>query len=244
MSTSTYRPARVMEKACRLILAATGEEYGDGYTVTNVIAGYAEPGYSSDPEAVVVLGDWNPRPVPGEDRWKSAHKDVTLPVRLAAALERVGASIEWHDEWTQCGECYRAVRTSADSYHWKPSYVFLEDAGPTCADCLVGYGEDALTDYLNDATKCITWTEPSHVESLGFVKWAPGNEQTYESGWHPGQNDDPAAILADIQREEPGADVVFFLDESSQFYIRFSAYIRDAVTDTDTAPTDWRLTLS
>lgn len=241
MSVST-----VYEKACRLILAATGEEYGDGVTVTDVILGYAEPGYSSDADAVVVLGDWNPRHVSGvtrsryEDeslpaRYESDDKRVTMPVRLAAALERVGAEVEWSDEWTQCQECHRAVRTQADSYHWKPSYVYVTDSGPICSDCLISDGEDAILGYGNDedtyvnnASKCLTWCEPAHVESFGFVKWAPGNERTYESGWHPGQTDDPAVILAEVLAVHPSAEVVFFLDESSQFYVRFSAYFRVA----------------
>ncbi len=216
--------ATIFENAVRLIKAATGEEYGDGMAVTDIIAGYAEPGYPSD--AVVVLGDWNPRHVAGEDRWNSTDPNVTMPVRLAKALERIGAEIEWCDEWSQCGECYRAVRTSENSYHWKPSYAWIGEYGIVCHECLTSLGEDALEGYINDATKCVTWCEPSHVESFGFVKWEPGDEHTYESGWHPGQTDTPEPVLTEIIERNPDAQVVFFLDESSQFYIRFSAYFR------------------
>lgn len=197
----TYTPATVLENAQRLILAATGEEYGDGMTVTDVCVGYAEPGYGTD-SSVVVLGDWNPRSVTGVTRARyddeslptareSKDNRVTMPVRLAAALERIGADVEWSDEWTQCQGCRRAVRTSADLYGWNPGYAFLEDNGPTCADCLVGDGEYAIAgygdvdsedSYVNRADKCLTWCEPSHVVSFGFAKWEPGNEQTYESG--------------------------------------------------------------
>lgn len=218
-----------MDKVRRLVHAATGEEWGDGYTVTDVILGYAEPGYGSD-DSVVVLGDWNPK------RWASeGDAPLTpaerLPSRLARSLERVGANIEWLDEWTSCSECLRAVRTQPDSYSWQASFVVTEDGDTFCLDCLIAQGEDALTEYVNDARKCVSWCEPSHVESFGYVKWESGDPHDYESGWHPGQDDDPSAILASIHAAQPGADVVFFLDESSQFYVRFSAYVRQPRDD-------------
>ncbi len=230
MSTS------VIEKVSRILRAVGMDDYGDGYIVTDIIAGYAEPGYGSDSD-VIVLGDWNDR-----SEYVDGKRVVTnnLPSRLFDALERVGAECQWLDEWTQCSGCQRAIRTQSDSYHWKPSYVHLEDNGYTCSDCLISYGEDAITgfgnerdSYVNDTSKCITWCEPSHVESFGFVKWEPGKEHTYESGWHPGQTDDPSPILASILEVHPTAEVVFFLDESSQFYIRFSAYFRIPETDAD-----------
>jgi hypothetical protein len=93
-------------------------------------------------------------------------------------------------------------------------------------------GDDAIADNINDPHSCITWCDATHVEALGFVKWEPADPHTYESGWHPGQDADPQAIFdAIIERYaedgKPTPDVVFFLDESSQFYIRFSAYVRD-----------------
>jgi hypothetical protein len=239
--------ASIIENVTRLLNAVGMDDHGDGLIVTDVLTGYAEPGYGSD-DSVVVLGNWNPRSRDAEgnrveDPFQSTDKYVTMPSRLADALERVGAEIEWSDEWTQCQECYRAVRTSGDSYMWKPSCVYLEDTGTVCADCLIGYGEDAIVGYpdhyrgmrdgyVNDSSKVITWCEPSHVESFGFQKWEPGNPQTYESGWHPGQTDDPREILAEILGQHPTAEVIFFLDESSQFYVRFSAYFRiPAATD-------------
>lgn len=223
----------VYDKVSRLVNFATGEPYGDGYTVTDIIIGYAEPGYG-DNDSVIVLGDWNPRRVDGiEDYWNSTDPRVTLPVRLSRSLERVGAEIEWADEWYQCGNCYRAVRATGDSYSWRP-YFTMADGEITCADCLRDMGDDAIAEHVNNPRSCVTWCDASHVESLGFVKWAPGDEHTYENGWHPGQTDDPQAIydaiIAEYYARPNGAapDVVFFLDEQSQFYVRFSAYVRDA----------------
>ncbi len=211
------------EKVQRLLKFATGDEYGDGEIVTAVIDGYAEPGYGTGDD-VVVLGNWNTKRHP-HDGEPPLTLDESMPARLARSLERVGAKIEWLDEWTECQGCYGAVRMEADSYSWKPYYALVYNE-LLCADCLRDMGEDALTEYIGDASKCLTWCEPSHVESFGFVKWEPGDEHTYESGWHPGQDDTPQPILDDIRRAYPNAEVVFFLDESSQFYVRFSAYFR------------------
>jgi len=221
-----------LEKVRRLVNAATGDEYGDGIMVTNVIVGYAEPGYGSN-DSVIVLGNWNDKQrYNSEDRTWTTLDDT--PSRLARSLERVGAEIEWCDEWTDCQGCYRAVRTEPDSYSWQASYAVLNECEIFCRDCLLDMGDDALTDYVNDTSAIVTWCDTAHVESLGYVKWEPGNEHTYESGWHPGQTDDPKAIDAEIRRVMPDVDVLFFLDEASQFYIRFSAYTRPRDNDDDT----------
>lgn len=200
--------------------------------MTDVATGYAEPGYGRlrDDDPVIVFGNWNDhtRYVNGEHIILS-----DVPSRLARSLERVGAEIEWCDEWTTCSSCYRAVRTESDSYHWRPSYLWVEDTGPLCSACLIADGEDAIlgygredASYVNNPRMALAWCDAQHVESFGFAKWEPGDEHTYESGWHPGQTDDPARILAALLEVHPSAEVVFFLDESSQFYIRFSAYFR------------------
>lgn len=215
------------QKVSRMLGYVFGDEYGDGMIVTNVISGYAEPGYGSflsDETPVVVLGDWNPKRFPRDGEAPLTPVE-SLPERLAASLERLGAEIEWLDEWDSCSECYRAIRTQPDSYSWMPSFIET-DNGRVCHECAIDGGEDYLTDYIGNPDKCVTWCEPSHVEQFGYVKWSPGDPHDYESGWHPGQNDDPRVIFDQITDVHPDAEVIFFLDSSGQFDIRFSAYVR------------------
>ena len=229
------------EKVQRLLNYVFGESWGDGEIVTNVIVGCAEPGYR-DNDSVIVLGDWNPRHITGVtvndfnsplSRWKSDDPRVTFPKRLAESLERMGANIEWSDEWYSCGSCGRAVRSQPNSYQWKPSYL-MGEGEICCLDCARDMGEDALDEYVNNPDTVITWCEPSYVESFGYVKWEPGNEHTYENGWHPGQNDNPQSIYDEIvAAHENDVKVVFFLDENSQFYIRFSAYVKEETKEND-----------
>jgi hypothetical protein len=130
---------------------------------------------------------------------------------------------EWSDEWHQCSDCYRIVRNSGDSYMWQPFYTMINECEPVCGDCLIKMGDEALEDYVNNSDRVVTWCDESHLESLG---WQRDNPRQYENGWHPGQDDNPATIMAGIQEADPNLDVLFWLDESSQFYIGFSAFTR------------------
>jgi hypothetical protein len=207
------------------VLAAFGFSWDTDYDlIRDVCVGYAEPGYSSDPDVPVVLGNWN--------SLRRSYRDAPTyaserPARLADALASVGAECEWSDEWARCEDCSRAVRTSADSYGWVPSYVWDENGGGyICAECARADVETYLEDYIGDATRAVTWCGPAELASVGFVPWEPDDPQTYDTGWHPGQTDDPHAVLSEILSAHPGADVVFRIIGTGQFDVRWSAYIR------------------
>lgn len=225
-------PHTPIHRVNRLIRAAYGEDWYGTYptVVANVLIGYAEPGYGTD-ETIVVLGDWNDnvrhdtesrRMVP-----KSGNRLADMkPSRLGNALENIpGVEIEWLDEWAECSECYRAIRTEADSYSWQPSYLFTED-GYVCHDCAKKDINAYLQDYINDSDKAVTWLDSSELSTAGWTQWEESDPHTYESGWYPGQTDNPADILASIQ-QETDSDVVFLIDSVGQFDMRFSAYTRD-----------------
>src|SRR5262245_37415400 len=81
-------------------------------------ADYAEPGYDKG-EHGILFANWN-----------------HYPSRLTDILERMGYAIEWSDEWAQCDDCNRAVRTSGDSYGWRRFYYMPDDdCTILCADC-------------------------------------------------------------------------------------------------------------
>jgi hypothetical protein len=80
---------------------------------------YAEPGYTQ-PDKGILFANWN-----------------YFPNEVTALLEQYGYAIEWSDEWYTC-ECGKAVRTTADSYSWQPSYVMLHECEIVCLDCLNG----------------------------------------------------------------------------------------------------------
>ncbi len=217
-----------LDAAIRLCRAVTGDEYGVDYErITGIGVGIAEPGYG-DADTVWVLGDWNDR-----TDYSTGERVVTDNrfSRLFDALERIGVEAHWLDEWQQCSGCQSIVRSNADSYHWQPSYVWVSDE-LFCANCATGdYLEESLAEFIGNPDKAITsWLSLSDLESAGFVRW---NHPPYENGWHPGQDDNPRDIADRFESGNPDAEWLFYLDETSQFYMRFSLFYRPTDTDSE-----------
>lgn len=194
----------VLESAQRLVKAATGEPYGDCEIVMDV-----GKGTQYDSDKVWVTGNWN-----GE-----------LGGRLFKALERIGVDAEWYDQCDPCSDCQKLMETHATSYMWQPSYIRDNEGQIVCFDCLDLSSDDVLEEfgYIDDYNKCI----PDKLgEKLSEWGWEPYNG-VYENGWHPGQTDDPHVIFDKIKEKSPELSVVFRLDETSQFYIRFTAWTKN-----------------
>lgn len=229
-TTATRTPA---DKARLLIKAACGDEYGDGLTVTDISFDYAEPGYAKTSEdGVIVFGNWNTARYP-RDGEPPLTKAETVGARLCGALVNAGNDIEWLDEWVNCVDCYRAFRTQGDSYMWMRFGAYMEDDGYVCADCLRQDMDRSIDGggFLNNPNTAITWATPEDLEGVGFVKWEPGNPRDYVTGWHPGQNDDPHAVFAEITERDPDVDVIFLIDGCGQFDTDWSVYVRPVQQD-------------
>lgn len=212
---------------------------------------YGEPGYGRDGLAGVILGYYwckcdavqevfrdgrwtrlqdGDAAADGEEVRNDLHGLELHYPRVFAALEEQGWQLEWSDEWIVdydgASKCYR---TQPNGYGWQSSILWTD------GDFLTpDQGIDAwIEEVANDPHRCL----PSHVWShgdltaAGFEQWEPEEPHTYESGWHPGQTDDPEEITRQI-RETVGDDrrIVFLLDSTGQFDVRFSAWVE---TDTD-----------
>lgn len=192
----------VLDSACRLIKAATGEEYGDYVTVMDVGVGTED-----NDKQVWVSGNWN-----GD-----------LGTRLSKALERIGVDCEWYDQVGTCSDCQKLLETHPTSYHWQPGYL-THDEGLVCFGCLELSDDSVLEEfnYIDNSSKAIPDVLARHLEEWGWESY----NGTYENGWHPGQTDKPGEIFDKIKKESPELSVVFRLDETSQFYIRFTAWTK------------------
>lgn len=82
-------------------------------------AGYAEPGYD---DCAVVVGNWNGR----------------YASRLGNIFEKLGLEIEWSDEWGECEDCYKIVRTEPSGFYWTPAYFLGESGTFVCKSCFNG----------------------------------------------------------------------------------------------------------
>jgi hypothetical protein len=164
-------------------------------------AEYAEPGYSN-PLKGILFADWN-----------------YFPRGIDSILERYGYQIEWSDEWTTCEQCGRAVRTSPDSHGYQPSYVILNDCEIVCVDCLNGDAGDYLESLENHPNRAL------NVPAINPAKWGYVQlEDGFESGFHPGQNDNPKAIYARLHAQYPR--LLFKIDGVGQFDFTFSVWHR------------------
>ena len=191
------------------LLSAVWETCSDGMLITDMAEGYSEPGYD-DPERGVYFGDWNGK---GGDE-------------LVKVIEACGAAIEWSDEWYNCGDCHKAVRTSADSYCWTQSYVLVDGCEIVCHECMED--DDAKREYIEqelegEPTKADTlgWD----LEDLGYVQM----DENFQTGLYGGQCADPHKIAAAL-RERGISRFVFQIDSTGQFDLRFSCWIHEDET--------------
>ena len=167
---------------------------------------YGEPGYDN-PRAGILFADWNDCP-----RW------------LQHGLERCGFVLEWSDEWIEADETNKAYRTSPTSYGWLPYYV-IDDSGEV-------YGGDEIESgyqidwYINK----YLLNNPRHANFFrGVDLAAQGFEQfngTYETGLHPGQNDEPKKVFVLIRAAMPDHDIVFDISSVGQFDTYWQAWTR------------------
>ena len=222
--TITRTPDEVKDWVRRLVRAATGDEWGDGDRVSDWGVGIAEPGYGDD-ETIWVLGDWNPARFPREGEPPLTTEETVGP-RLARALDRLGVSIFWLDEWLRCDECMRIFRGQPDSYSWQMSGIITEEGGVYCADHSLDDPEWLIENggYLNNPDNAITLPGAGEaLESIGFEKY--NWEHSYQNGWYPGQDDNPREITKRARRDG-WKDLVFVIDSVGQFDTRFSLYVR------------------
>lgn len=168
--------------------------------------GYAEPGYENPETGIVVSANWN----------KNFDTGDTTMGQLSKALEALGIAMEWCDEWTDCCECHRALRTSPDSYSWSPSYV-CSDGWLTCLEC--SDVEEHFFDLEGDPNS-INQIEQFDPSENGYVLIC----NDFQHGFHPGQDADPSNI-AKLLSGSGFSRFIFNLDAKGQWDIDFSVWM-------------------
>ncbi len=218
---------RLWQRANRVLEIATAmaERSSLGWQLTGRIeeiqlhSEYAEPGYGSA-VGIIATGNWNTI-----TKWNDETKEhdliSDLPKRVGDIFEKMGIECEWSDEWSECHGCNKLIRTSADSYSWQPSY-WVTDSEILCVECVKEDPDAYLEAHEGDADTCIS-IEDIDPADHGYVKV---NEDSYESGWHPGQTDDPQKVAAELTAKGVKR-YLFRKDENSQFYSKWSVYVHE-----------------
>lgn len=161
---------------------------------------YGEPGYH-DPEKGIIFCDWN-----------------NIPDVLTDILEEHGYSLEWSDEWYIDYDNDKAWRTSPTSYDWQCSIRICDRYVLTPDDDI----SEWIYECLNDCNQALPdWITEHDLTEAGFELY---NDEYYESGWYPGQNDDPATIAAKLPDD---LEYVFHIPSVGQFDMKFDLYVRE-----------------
>ena len=163
---------------------------------------YGEPGYQ-DPEKGIIFANWN-----------------DVPSGLADWLEKCGYSLEWSDEWHVDYAYSKAYRTSQDCYSWESQIMYCDGEYITPDDSPDTWIEACQVTSNGQPMACLpSWISEADILEAGFTLQNDG----LESGFHPGQNDDPKAITKGLI-ERGAYRVLFQKRENSQFYCRFAVY--------------------
>jgi hypothetical protein len=174
--------------------------------LSTISEGNVEPGYTDQPFAT---GDW----------WVRVDGDLRES-RIVPLLAACGVEAVFEDEWTECGECYKSVRTSPDHYGWRPSYFLFHDCEVVCHECISEDPEPYLEAISGDPNKAVT-IDGVHPEEHGYTQvWGE-----FQSGLYGGQMDSPHAIARAFE-ERGWDDFVFSLDSVGQFDCKFTVYLR------------------
>ena len=182
---------------------------------------YEETEYEDKP---LLIGDWWVRREDGDLRLHNIFDFIE---------DNYNVEISWHDEWTDCCVCYKAIGTSPTNYGWQPSYLITND-GYICKECCEDEIEYIIDEYKNNCSKAVLeWTIPL-IENEGFNCFEDDDMlcSVFQNGLHRGMNDTPEKVIKSIEQEleldtiNDMYDYIFAITSTSQFYLNFTIYLR------------------
>lgn len=185
-------------KVNRLIDAAEKIYKEDKYYIAQLTV-YTEGDFEKD---VCVVGDWN-----------------HINKRLAQALEKAGADLDWEDCVCSCSDCGYLISTNPDSYSWQPNFSLYE-CEILCKACTLSSNDYYIENAINNPKKCLVH---ELLDEEFYNQWTK-IEPDYYSGWHSGMDACPEVILEELNKQYE--HVVFVLAENSQFYVKFETWVK------------------
>lgn len=174
---------------------------------------YAEHGYTLDGDKGIFFANWNPSSFD-----KDAPKHERIMIRLRDILERMGATLEWSDEWATCDDCNKAFRISGDSYGWM-QYGWISESGDCiCGNCVIASPDDYVESLINNHRRANLFSAID-LTKYGFT--LAGDK--FENGFHRDQNDRPIDIAKGLS---DSVNYIFQIDGVGQFDCEFSVFVR------------------
>lgn len=175
---------------------------------------YSEYANGDDAGKGILTADWNNFPH-GNGTSSEAMR------RFERILESAGYKSEWSDQTKRCEHCNGCIQTDPGYYGAGATHAFMGECDIMCEKCI---RESFTAEYLEHVAD-----NPNSAVSIrgidpakhGYVKIAG----EYENGFHLGQNDNPRSIYRALE-SKGYTGILFMIDSSGQFDMRFSVYAR------------------
>ena len=138
----------------------------------------------------------------------------------------------YDDDHDYCSECYKWYSTQPDYYGGEPKAIWVSDCDRLCKSCALGYPEDIEEFYNNQYDRALPAWAIDTIKKLGYFCLDDANNESckiYENGLHPGQNDTPADIIKNLEKEGfwDKYDYIFCINSTGQFDCRFSLFVKE-----------------
>lgn len=186
----------------------------------NEITWYSEYADGREAPKGIVAANWNDADYYDKLTKTRIEYPERLQSRLCAVFEKLGVEIEWFDMCTSCADCGKCIQMQPDCYSWQPDYIESDNGETLCSQCAE---DDAET--LLEAAEGGTWNNPSiDPAEHGYVALP----EEYQSGWHPGQTDDPKKVLKDLRAKGIERALVVVKDVG-QFDSTWQVYVHESV---------------
>lgn len=149
--------------------------------------------------------------------------------------EQVDVECHFEDEIDYCRECYKAVETQPSSYGWTPNFLYDDFYECVCRECIESDKDlqmefiDLLSDHHSHERPraILDWFRPiAEKERFKCLEDDDMACKRFESGWHPGQDDDPREVIKWMEENLPDHEFLFCVDSVGQFDIQFSVLLR------------------
>mgnify|MGYP000249887354 CR=1 FL=1 len=150
---------------------------------------------------------------------------------IGAAMEKFDVVSAFEDEIERCDICATAVETQPTSWSWQPNFIRDEHMELLCRNCVEAMDEEELEDviaHFSCAVKALPDWMKKQLDRIGFVCLENDDMACarFESGFFPGQNDDPERVAEDLDEKLPHHEYVFVLNSVGQFDMDWSVWVR------------------
>lgn len=191
---------------------------------------------SFDDDKPVAVADWNKIAsdinrggyLDAERPWLyflSNNKGWEVSNRVERIISNMGYECRYQDEGYRCDDCYKFVPAHAGYHGDMETAVIVGDCSVMCPNCVRESPDDYIKGLTNNPDGAQKLLSDDALIEMGWVKL---NEDSYESGFHPGQTDDGHNVTERLRKNGEKRDLLFSIDGAGQFDVSFSVWAKEA----------------